>query len=100
MVEVNEGLQHIHNIMHVFIEGIAAGIYTNVEDAQEDARQYLAMEQAVEKLSKWNENSSVQDLANIFNGIQHSMEVQRAREEEEKEWKEIQTMPSMNTGEE
>jgi len=95
-----EGLQHIHNLMHVFIEGVAAGIYTDIEDAQEDARQYLAMEQAVEKLSKWNENSSVQDLANIFDGIQRSMEVQKAREKEDEEWRDIQTMPTMNTGEE
>ena len=90
-----DGLSHIHNIMHVFIEGLAAGIYTDLEDIQADATQYLAMEQVVEKLSKWNKDSTVEELADIFDGIHHSMEIQKARQKELQEWEEIQQFPKL-----
>ena len=90
-----EGLKHIHEIMHVFIEGLASGVYTSVEDVQADACQYLAMEEAVKRLANWNENSSVNDLANIFDGIANSIAVRKQQEEEEKEWQEITEMPKM-----
>ena len=66
LIKVDEGLEHIHNIMHVFIEGLAAGIYDSVDDVQQDAKEYLAMENAVKKLAKWNKTSQVSDLAEIF----------------------------------
>lgn len=83
---MNEGLQHIHNVMHVFIEGIAAGMYESLEDIQCDACEYLAMERAVEKLSNWNADSKIEDLENIFEGISNSMEAKRARQQEQNEW--------------
>ena len=61
-----EGLKHIHNLMHVLIEGIAAGVYISIDDAQRDAQEYLTMEKAIKKLSNWNESSSIEELANIF----------------------------------
>ena len=83
---MNEGLQHIHNVMHVFIEGIAAGMYESLEDIQCDACEYLAMERAVEKLSNWNADSKIEDLEHIFEGISNSMDVKRARQQEQAEW--------------
>jgi hypothetical protein len=83
---MNEGLQHIHNVMHVFIEGIAAGMYESLEDIQCDACEYLAMERAVKKLSNWNADSKIEDLENIFEGISNSMEAKRARQQEQAEW--------------
>lgn len=77
----NEGFKHIHNLMHVFIEGIAAGLYDSLDDIQCDACEYLAMERAVEKLSNWNENSNVNDLAIIFDGVSNSIMSRKEREE-------------------
>lgn len=93
LIKVDEGLEHIHRIMHVFIEGLAAGVYDSVDDIQADAKEYLAMEKAVEKLSNWNKDSSVEDLSNIFDGLSRSMDRQRAKVEEEKVWSEISEMP-------
>jgi len=89
------GLQHIHNVMHVFIEGLAAGIYDSVEDIQQDAKEYLAMEKAVEKLSKWDKTSEVDDLVNIFDGLSNSIAKRKEHEEEEKVWENINTMPDL-----
>ena len=72
--------------MHVFIEGIAAGMYESLEDIQCDACEYLAMERAVKKLSNWNADSKIEDLENIFEGISNSMEAKRARQQEQAEW--------------
>ena len=94
----NEGLQHIHNLMHVFIEGLAAGVYESIDDVQQDAQEYLAMENAVEKLSNWTKDSSVEDLANIFEGLSNSMNTKKVRIEEEKEWKELMAMPKIGEG--
>lgn len=91
----NEGLQHIHKLMHVLIEGIAAGVYTSKADIEADANQYLQMEKAVEKMSTWNEDSSVEELAGIFEGISHSMEEQKQKEEEKKSWRDIADMPDL-----
>ena len=84
-----EGLKHIHNLMHVLIEGIAAGVYTSIDDAQRDAQEYLTMEKAIKKLSNWNESSSIEELANIFDGISNS------KREREEVWAEITSMPTL-----
>lgn len=89
-----EGLKHIHNLMHVLIEGIAAGVYTSIDDAQRDAQEYLTMEKAIKKLSNWNESSSIEELANIFDGISNSKKVKEEREREEV-WAEITSMPTL-----
>lgn len=90
------GTEVINNLLNVFVEGISLGIYTDLESVVEDAKQYMYMKEAVEKLSKWGKDNKVSDLVEIFDGIQRSLEAQRRREEEEKELKEIQTMPSMD----
>ena len=84
-----EGLKHIHNLMHVLIEGIAAGVYASIDDAQRDAQEYLTMEKAIKKLSNWNESSSIEELANIFDGISNSKKVK------EEVWAEITSMPTL-----
>ena len=94
----NEGLGHIHNVMLVFIEGIAAGMYTSLEDIQCDACEYLAMERAVEKLSKWNTNSSVQELAEIFDGISNSIMTRQEQKEMEQACQ-LDDMPKLEVGE-
>lgn len=90
-----EGLKHIHNLMHVLIEGIAAGVYSSIEDAQLDAQEYLSMEKAVKKLSEWKEGSSIDELAQIFDGISNSIKVRKEEREREKEWAEIISMPTL-----
>lgn len=90
-----EGLKHIHNLMHVLIEGIAAGVYTSIDDAQRDAQEYLTMEKAIKKLSNWNESSSIEELANIFDGISNSKKVKEEEREREEEWAEITSMPTL-----
>ena len=87
-----EGLKHIHNLMHVLIEGIAAGVYTSIDDAQRDAQEYLTMEKAIKKLSNWNESSSIEELANIFDGISNSKKVKEEEREREEVWAEITSM--------
>ena len=90
-----EGLKHIHNLMHVLIEGIAAGVYTSIDDAQRDAQEYLTMEKAIKKLSNWNESSSIEELANIFDGISNSKKVKEEERKREEEWAEITSMPTL-----
>ena len=90
-----EGLKHIHNLMHVLIEGIAAGVYTSIDDAQRDAQEYLTMEKAIKKLSNWNESSSIEELANIFDGISNSKKVKEEERERGKVWAEITSMPTL-----
>lgn len=90
-----EGLKHIHNLMHVLIEGIAAGVYTSIDDAQRDAQEYLTMEKAIKKLSNWNESSSIEELANIFDGISNSKKVKEEEREREEVWAEITSMPTL-----
>ena len=90
-----EGLKHIHNLMHVLIEGIAAGVYTSIDDAQRDAQEYLTMEKAIKKLSNWNESSSIEELANIFDGISNSKKVKEEERGREEVWAEIASMPTL-----
>ena len=92
---MNNGMEHIHNIMHVFIEGLAAGVYETVDDIQTDAREYLAMERAVEKLSKWDKDDTIEDLADIFDGISNSRKQKEAKEQEKKEWDSVLEMPKV-----
>jgi len=94
IVDAGKGLEHIHRLMHVFIEGIAAGVYDSVEDAQQDAKEYLAMEKAVEKLSKWNKTSEVNELAEIFDGISHSINCKKEKAENEKAFS-LDDMPKL-----
>ena len=98
-VRETEGLEKIHNLMHVFIEGLASGIYTDINDVQADACQYLSMEEAVKKLANWTEHSKIADLAEIFDGISNSMKVREEQEREEMELAEIRKMPTMDEGE-
>ena len=81
--------------MHVLIEGIAAGVYTSIDDAQRDAQEYLTMEKAIKKLSNWNESSSIEELANIFDGISNSKKVKEEEREREEVWAEITSMPTL-----
>lgn len=92
---VSDGKEHIQRLMHVFIEGLAAGVYDNVDDIQQDAKEYLAMERAVEKLSKWDKTSEVNDLVQIFDGLSNSLNKKREKLEEEQAWKEINEMPKL-----
>lgn len=91
----NDGLKHIHNVMHAFIEGIAAGVYQSLDDIQADANEYLMMEKAVQKLSNWNESCSVEDLATIFDGLSNSMKRKNEEKQLKEEWEEtMQTPPT------
>ena len=94
-VDTNEGLKHIHNLMHVLIEGIAAGVYSNISDAQVDAQEYLSMEKAIKKLGNWKKGDSIDDLAKIFDGISNSIKTREEEREREEEWASINTMPSL-----
>lgn len=75
--------------MHILIEGIAAGVYTSLDDIQADAYEYLQMEKAVEKLENWTMTDKVEDLAKIFDGISNSMLRKKEQDKEEKEWSAI-----------
>lgn len=92
---MNDGMEHIRNVMHVFIEGLAAGVYESIDDIQTDAREYLAMERAVEKLSKWDKDNTVEELADIFDGISNSKKQREFKEQEQREWDRVQEMPSV-----
>ena len=91
----NDGMKHIHRIMHVFIEGLAAGVYDAVEDIQADAQEYLEMERVVQKLSNWKDTDNVNDLAQIFAGLSKSIETRRNKVKEEKEWADVMEMPNI-----
>lgn len=92
---VSDGTEHIQRLMHVFIEGLAAGVYDNVDDIQQDAKEYLAMEKAVEKLSKWGMTSNVDDLVNVFDGLSNSLNKKREKLSEEQAWEKIKEMPKL-----
>ena len=85
-------MKHIDRIMHVFIEGLAAGVYDSVEDIQADAKEYLEMERVVQKLSNWKDTDNVDDLAQIFAGISKSIETRKQKVKEEKEWADVMEM--------
>ena len=91
----NDGMKHIHRIMHVFIEGLAAGVYDSVEDIQADAKEYLEMERVVQKLSNWKDTDNVDDLAQIFAGLSKSIETRKQKVKEEKEWADVMEMPNI-----
>ena len=88
-------MKHIHTIMHVFIEGLAAGVYDAVEDIQADAQEYLEMERVVQKLSNWKDTDNVNDLAQIFAGLSKSIETRKQKVKEEKEWADVMEMPNI-----
>lgn len=96
---IKDGAKHIQKLMHVFIEGIAAGIYDNLDDIQADACEYLNMERAVDKLSNWNKDSKIEDLAEVFDGVSRSMESRRHKAEEQKEWDDMMKMPCLSEDE-
>lgn len=91
----NDGMKHIHKIMHVFIEGLAAGVYDSVDDIQADAKEYLEMERVVQKLSNWKDTDNVEDLTQIFEGLSKSIESRKKKVEEEKEWADVMEMPKI-----
>ena len=90
-----DGLQHIHNLMHSFIGSIASGVYTSLDDVQQDAQEYLAMEKVVQKLSNWDENSSVEELSQIFSGLSNSINQRKVQMIEEKNWQQLMEMPKL-----
>lgn len=82
---ISEGSQHIQNLLYTLVEGIALGMYTSLEDAQQDAKEYLAMDKAVKKLEKWDpKKDKVEDLSKIFEGISRSMKIKEEQEEMDK----------------
>lgn len=91
----NEGKEKIAKLMHVFIEGIAAGIYESVYDIERDAKEYLAMEKVVDKLSNWKETDTVEDLAKLFDGVVSSAHVREHASKEKEEWNKIKEMPNV-----
>lgn len=96
---IEDGRVHVNNIMHAFIEGLAAGVYQSLDDVQRDALEYLNLEKAVVKLSNWKNSKdsldSLDSLAYIFDGLSKS---KKRKEEENKcrqEWEDINTMPKL-----
>lgn len=95
MNKENEGKEKIHALLHVFIEGIAAGVYETVEDVERDAKEYLAMEKVIDKLSNWNVSDTIEDLAKLFDGVVSSKQTRKARVEEKREWENVTEMPKV-----
>jgi hypothetical protein len=91
----NEGKEKIHKLLHVFIEGIAAGVYETVEDVERDAKEYLVMEKVIDKLSNWNVSDTVEDLAKLFDGVVSSEQTRKTRVEKKREWENITEMPKV-----
>lgn len=92
----NEGKDKIHRLMHVFIEGIAAGVYESIYDIERDAQEYLAMEKVVDKLSNWKNTDTVNDLAKLFDGVVSSKQVRETNKKQKKKWDKIKEMPSVD----